>query len=99
MEKLKQDISHLQVELTAARTPAPAEHAPPTPAGDSNASTPAPAAVRDASFFMTPPARDTGPSWTWVLGSAGVALIIGFIAGWRVLDRRIRRKYGGLRIY
>ena len=29
----------------------------------------------------------------------GLALIAGFVLGWRMLDRRIRRKYGGLRIY
>jgi len=39
------------------------------------------------------------PSWLWVIACALVALALGFVAGWRVLDRRIRRKYGGLRIY
>ena len=28
-----------------------------------------------------------------------VSLVGGFVLGWRVLDRRIRAKYGGLRIY
>jgi hypothetical protein len=27
------------------------------------------------------------------------SLLAGFAVGWRVLDRRIRSKYGGLRIY
>jgi hypothetical protein len=31
----------------------------------------------------------------WLL----LGLIAGFALGWRMLDRRIRRKYGGLRIY
>jgi len=39
------------------------------------------------------------PSWLWVVACSLVALGLGFAAGWRVLDRRIRRKYGGLRIY
>jgi hypothetical protein len=26
-------------------------------------------------------------------------LLVGFIAGWTTLDRRIRQKYGGLKIY
>jgi hypothetical protein len=34
-----------------------------------------------------------------VLGTGVVMLIAGFALGWRTLDRRIRRKYGGLRIY
>jgi hypothetical protein len=34
-----------------------------------------------------------------VLTAALLALVAGFVLGWRVLDRRIRRKYGGLRIY
>lgn len=43
-----------------------------------------------------PPAR--GP-WGWVIATALLALSAGFVLGWRLLDRRIRRKYGGLRIY
>lgn len=39
------------------------------------------------------------PSWLWTGIAALVALGIGFGLGWRVLDRRIRAKYGGLRIY
>jgi hypothetical protein len=39
------------------------------------------------------------PSWVGVIACSLVALLLGFLAGWRVLDRRIRRKYGGLRIY
>jgi hypothetical protein len=41
----------------------------------------------------------TRPTWLWALGSSLVALVIGFALGWRMLDRRIRAKYGGLRIY
>jgi hypothetical protein len=33
----------------------------------------------------------------WVSALAGLGA--GFALGWRVLDRRIRAKYGGLRIY
>lgn len=44
-------------------------------------------------------APNAHPIWQWVLGSAVVALLGGFALGWRMLDRRIRRKYGGLRIY
>lgn len=38
-------------------------------------------------------------AWLWLAVAALLALALGFVLGWRVLDRRIRRKYGGLRIY
>jgi len=37
--------------------------------------------------------------WPWALGAALPALAVGFALGALALDRRIRRKYGGLRIY
>lgn len=37
--------------------------------------------------------------WGWLAGTAMLALGAGFFLGWRVLDRRIRRRFGGLRIY
>jgi hypothetical protein len=39
------------------------------------------------------------PSWIFALVAAVIALVAGFTLGWRMLDRRIRAKYGGLRIY
>jgi hypothetical protein len=50
-------------------------------------------------YFMTPPDSPARPVWHWALGSFVVALGLGFLLGWQMLDRRIRRKYGGLRIY
>ncbi|HVW71432.1 MAG TPA: TIGR04211 family SH3 domain-containing protein [Steroidobacteraceae bacterium] len=55
--------------------------------------------TREPSFFMTPPDEPARPVWHWAVGSFVVALVLGFVLGWQVLDRRIRRKYGGLRIY
>jgi hypothetical protein len=37
--------------------------------------------------------------WPWALGAALAGLGIGLLTGALVLDRHIRRKYGGLRIY
>jgi hypothetical protein len=37
--------------------------------------------------------------WGWLAVTALLALAAGFLLGWRLLDRRIRRRYGGLRIY
>jgi hypothetical protein len=39
------------------------------------------------------------PSWLVAFAVALLALGVGFALGWRMLDRRIRAKYGGLRIY
>ena len=92
---------------------APNAHAtPPTPAGTAatdNTSAPArgadetnsaePAAGHEPPYFMTPPDSPAHPIWHWALGSFVVALGLGFVLGWQMLDRRIRRKYGGLRIY
>jgi uncharacterized membrane protein YbhN (UPF0104 family) len=39
------------------------------------------------------------PSWTWVAGAAFLASVLGFLLGWHTLGRRIRKKYGGLKIY
>jgi Bacterial SH3 domain len=65
------------------------------PEGDPTASEPA----HEPPYFMTPPDAPARPVWHWALGSFVVALGLGFVLGWQMLDRRIRRKYGGLRIY
>jgi high-affinity Fe2+/Pb2+ permease len=38
-------------------------------------------------------------AWPWALSGALLGLAIGFALGVVLLDRHIRRKYGGLRIY
>jgi len=88
-DKLKQDVTRLEAELAAARA---AHNA------TSDAPPPPPAPVRD-SVFLQEPARQSSTSWPVLLGAAAVMLLVGFIAGWRTLDRRIRRQYGGLKIY
>jgi Bacterial SH3 domain len=59
----------------------------------------APEPTHEPPYFMTPPDAPARPVWHWALGSFVVALGLGFVLGWQMLDRRIRRKYGGLRIY
>jgi hypothetical protein len=77
---------------TQAAAPAPSGTAATAP---ENAQT----AVRDPSSFMGSPDQSGQPPWVWILSCSAGALALGFVAGWRVLDRRIRRKYGGLKIY
>lgn len=53
----------------------------------------------ESTLFPALPVLQLEPTWGWVLGASAVALVIGFMLGWRALDRRIRKKFGGLRIY
>lgn len=76
---------------TASQAAASAAHA------EDNAAAPEPA--HEPPYFMTPPDAPARPVWHWALGSFIVALGLGYVLGWYMLDRRIRRKYGGLRIY
>jgi hypothetical protein len=131
--QLKEQVSHLQSELAAARAPggaaAPAAassvagSAAGPVAGAANAATPASAAdtansanaaggaaaAADSATEGAAPAAgplftgagdDTPPRlWPWALGIALAGLLVGFALGALVLDRYIRRRYGGLRIY
>jgi hypothetical protein len=81
---------------TASPTPAAPAAAPAPEAADSAASE---QPAHEPPYFMTPPDSPARPVWHWALGSFVVALGLGFALGWAMLDRRIRRKYGGLRIY
>jgi hypothetical protein len=82
---LKQEVARLQdAALAVPLATAAAARAPP---GD-----PPPATALAA-------APGTRPLWPWLIAASIIALLAGFALGWRMLDRRIRRKYGGLRIY
>jgi hypothetical protein len=113
-EKLKQDVSRLESELAAARVAHNASSAPaPAPAGTTTApnspTETVPPAVAEAlsggstpireTLFLRSPERPGQTPWPLVLGSSFVMLLAGFVLGWKTLDRRIRHKYGGLRIY
>jgi hypothetical protein len=87
-DKLKQDVSRLAAELAAARAAHNATSDAPPP----------PAPIHDT-VFLREPERQSSTSWPVLLGGAVVMLLVGFIAGWTTLDRRIRQKYGGLKIY
>jgi hypothetical protein len=91
------DLSMSRATATPARTPvSPANNTPdpPPPPGSVAEAQP----VRDAVFLRSPDQTGHTP-WEWMFGTSAVMLLAGFALGWRTLDRRIRRKYGGLRIY
>jgi uncharacterized protein YgiM (DUF1202 family) len=50
-------------------------------------------------LFQNEPMMPSRPSWLVASAVALLALAVGFALGWRTLDKRIRAKYGGLRIY
>jgi hypothetical protein len=54
--------------------------------------------IRETVFLRSPDRPGQTP-WPLVLGTSFVMLLAGFVLGWKTLDRRIRQKYGGLRIY
>jgi hypothetical protein len=103
IDKLKQDVSRLQSELASARASPPPPPPATKPASDPVAApattASAPPADHDETDSSRAPEQPTRPVWEWVVGTTIVMLLVGFALGWRTLDRRIRRKYGGLRIY
>jgi uncharacterized protein YgiM (DUF1202 family) len=93
LEAARAELAGSRAELEAARADAvtaPASAAQPQSAALLPAERP---------LFPPRPALDTRVPLPWVAVACALALLAGFTIGWRVLDRRIRRKYGGLRIY
>ena len=105
--RLNDEVSALRTQLHAAAAPAAAGAAG-SNAGGSVTASPAPATPRpaaedpaaaaSAALFSAGEER-ARPSWPWMLAAAVIAFGAGFGLGALALDRHIRRKYGGLRIY
>lgn len=109
--RLEEEMKRLAAQPAAARSPAAGAAAPtaaaPTAAAPPAAKSPAappPAAAEDPGtssgmLFGGSAAERPVRAWPWALGGALLGLAIGFALGVVLLDRHIRRKYGGLRIY
>jgi SH3-like domain-containing protein len=93
--RLREDVSRLQAQLDAAAGGGAAAAAPAAPAVATEDSASPPPQALFAGATEEHPRR----VWPWALGAALLALCVGFALGALVLDRHIRRKYGGLRIY
>jgi hypothetical protein len=94
------EVESLRAELVAARSEAQAARVaaavgPPAQPDPVPAAEPA---VPERQLFPLP-STSQGPSWLVVAVACVLGLGAGFGLGWRVLDHRIRRKYGGLKIY
>jgi SH3-like domain-containing protein len=99
--QLEQDVSRLQTQLAAAHSGAapPAPSAAVTAASTATASTAAEDPGGAAPMFAAGGEDNAYHVWPWTLAAALLGLGVGFALGMLVLDRHIRRKYGGLRIY
>jgi hypothetical protein len=92
--RLQGQVSRLEGQLAATTR---ARHETQAPVAAATAA--APDAPSPAAMFATPAPEGPRRAWPWALGSGIAGLGAGFVLGWRILDRNIRRKYGGLRIY
>jgi hypothetical protein len=96
----------LAASAAASAAAAPAGEGAPTPgASDPPSGGPSAAASIESAPPPSPPmfessdALPSRPSWLAAITVSLLTLVAGFVLGWRVLDKRIRAKYGGLRIY
>jgi hypothetical protein len=96
LAQLQEELGKLQAQPPAARAGAP-------PAAAGAASEPAPATAEGGSSapagMFAPAEEPPRRVWPWALAALGGGLVLGFVCGALVLDRHIRRKFGGLRIY
>lgn len=98
--RLKKETATLQAQVNELKARAASA---PVPSADNTQSTPADSASEaqerhDPQPVAVAPVTVSGASWMWpfivVLGAG-----LGFAAGYRTLAGRIRKKFGGLRIY
>lgn len=90
--RLKAEVSRLEAQLAGAASMRSAAAATTPPPEDTPAATAVP-------LFNATPEPGARRVWPWSLLTGLIALAVGFVLGWRTLDRTIRRKYGGLKIY
>jgi hypothetical protein len=111
MGRLQSELAAARVAHNVASAPSPTPTPKPaeTPAPNTPPTETIPPAVSDAlsggstpireTVFLRSPDRPGQTQWPLVLGTSFVMLLAGFVLGWKTLDRRIRQKFGGLRIY
>ena len=89
MEQLKRELAAKQAELDAVRGGSA------LPAASPASATPAPAPSAGADPVSAAPAAHP---WAWAV-ALPAALAVGFWLGYTVLARRVRRKFGGIKVY
>ena len=83
------------VPIPTASEPVPRASDPPSAAESPSIDT----APANPPMFASDGMMPSRPSWLVAIAASLLTLVAGFVLGWRVLDKRIRAKYGGLRIY
>jgi len=103
--RLGDEVNALKGQLRSTPAPASASGAAGASAAGSAASAPTavaaaedPGGARAEALFSVAEERPH-PLWPWTLATSLIGFGLGFGLGALVLDRHIRRKYGGLRIY
>jgi hypothetical protein len=92
--RLQAQVARLEGQLAAASAARQRQAAGMPAAAPAPEDAPVPGGM-----FATRGADTPARAWPWALGAGIAGLGLGFVLGWRILDRNIRRKYGGLRIY
>ena len=90
--RLGDEVKRLESQLRASAAPAAAASAPPAAVVEDSAAPPGRA-------LFGAGAERPRPVWPGMIAAALIAFGSGFGLGALMLDRHIRRKYGGLRIY
>lgn len=92
---LQRALDAAKAELATRSKATPAAAPNPTPAG-------APTPHADDELTIDPIGADVAyrrKAWVWGSLAALLTFAIGFGVGWWMLDRRVRARYGGLRVY
>jgi len=98
--RLGDEVNALKTQLRSAPAAgaAPVAASVPTAAPSPRPATEDPVAASPGALFSSGEER-ARPAWPWTLAAAVIAFGAGFGLGALALDRHIRRKYGGLRLY
>jgi len=98
--RLGDEVNALKTQLRSAPAGGvtPVAASVPAAAPAPRSATEDPVAVAPGALFNSGEER-ARPAWPWTLAAALIAFGAGFGLGALALDRHIRRKYGGLRIY
>ena len=104
LARLSDELSTLKAQVRSA--PSPGAPAPAAGAGAGGVAAGAASSHVTEDAAIPPPGalfsageERSRPWWPWALAAALIGFGTGFGLGALMLDRRIRRKYGGLRIY
>jgi hypothetical protein len=104
-EPLRARLQRSEAEVARQSAPLNSLQTQPTPTSAAHAAAAAPAAAEEvlpasaAPLFSSAPESSTPARWPWLSLGALAGVAGGFALGWYTLDRTIRRKYGGLKVY